>query len=133
MEIVRLSGASLADDCFSIDLGSGEITWNVTRLQDACDRGLFGPPAVLPMSIVPPANWSKGYLNRARIDALKTAPALHVPLIAIMAREPDRIMCFCDGQHRLTARQELGLPDFRTYLVPAEDERRYRITMETIR
>jgi ParB-like chromosome segregation protein Spo0J len=37
------------------------------------------------------------------------------------------ISCIADGQHRITARQELGLPECPFYLVPLSQERMFRV------
>lgn len=128
--VTILSGAHLADDIFEIVLDGVEVVWNVTKLKHACQAGAFGDPVKMAMEGMPPADWSKGFLDRVKVDAIKENPAaLDDPVIAIESSKPEFVLsCVCDGQHRLAARQELGLPTFRTYIVPAARERLFRVT-----
>jgi hypothetical protein len=135
MTIIRISGASITDDVFSITLKTGEeVTWNVTKLQRAAKTGEFGPPRFARTEDLPPARWD-GWdaTDRAKVDAIKRDPAiLDAPAIAIASPLPGyAINCMPDGQHRITARQELGLAEISFYLVPLEMERRFRVTVET--
>jgi hypothetical protein len=132
MTTIILRGGAITDTCFSFDSpDEGEITWNVTRLQDAADAGQFGAAQTFGMDGLTPPDYSKGNLDPARIAWLKKNPRiLDIPAIAIASKEPGRLRIFCDGQHRMTARYELKLPMFSTYVVPVDVERRFRITVE---
>lgn len=126
-----ITGVALTDTVFTITLYTGEVvTWNVTRLQRAADAGEFGPPRYARTCDLPPAEWSEwGGLDRAKVDAIKANPAaLNKPAIAIASPRPEYfINCFADGQHRITARQEMGLAEVAFYLVPVALERSFRV------
>lgn len=130
--VIRLFGASLLDDVFEITLKTGErVFWNVTKLQRAAAAGDFGPPRYARTSDLPPPNWSEwGGLDREKVDAIKLNPeALDEPAIAIESENPDYLFsCFVDGQHRITARQELRLDEVSFYVVPLSKERAFRVT-----
>ncbi len=131
-KIIRLSGASLLDDVFTITLMTGEtVTWNVTKLAAAAKAGRFGVPRYFRTADLPPANWSEwSGLDREKVDAIKKLPAaLDDPAIAIESPNPNFLFsCFADGQHRITARQELGLKEIAFYVVPLAMERAFRVT-----
>jgi hypothetical protein len=135
-EVVILNGGNLADTVFTLDarfLGE-EITWNVTRLQDAADRGEF-QKITLSMAFVADTDWESGNVSRDRVDKIKGTPhALALPVILIEnePHRPYRFLCFVDGQHRITARQELRLKDFEAYVVPHDVEKRYRIIEQRV-
>lgn len=118
---------------FSIEMDGHLVTWNVTALQVAVRDGLFGPPQQLDLSLLPPSDWSKGFMTRSRVDQIKRDPAMLAdPAIAIQntparQRVGGLLYCFADGQHRITARQELQLSVFRTYIVPHDRERDFRL------
>lgn len=128
----RVHGARLADDIFTITLLSGEtVVWNVTKLYEAAKAGAFGPPRCAATSDLPAAKWdSWDETDRAKVDGIKTNPAaLAEPAIAIASENPDYLLtCFADGQHRITARQELGLKEVYFYIVPLAVEREFRVT-----
>lgn len=131
MPILRISGGTLTDDCFSIVTpDEGEITWNVTKLQDAADTGRFGKPETFETASMPPADWSKGFLDRERVDGIK-ASSLARDIPAILIGSPPgrgfRFRCICDGQHRITARMELKLPTFKAFVVPWDVEKQFRV------
>lgn len=132
MKIHRINGASLIDDVFTITLRSGEtVTWNVTKLARAAKAGAFGPPRFLPTVDLPAADWTNwGKEDRAKVEWIKRDPAvLNEPAIAIASDHPGFLAsCFADGQHRVTARQELKLPECSFYLVPLSIERSFRVT-----
>ncbi len=130
--IHRVTGARLTDQVFTITLLTGEtVTWNVTKLNAAAKAGMFGAVRYAATEDVPPARWENwNETDRATVDWMKTHPAiLDEPAIAIAAPvEVDfAISCFADGQHRITARQELRLPEILFYLVPLELERQFRV------
>ena len=131
MALLILTGNNKpTDSVFSLDLDTGEITWNVTRLIRAAEQGRFGLPVEFDTDALPPPDYSTGYLERAKIDAMKRLPAvLDMPAIAIgmPAGNPRPMLCICDGQHRITARYELKLPKWRTFIVPYTMEKDYRI------
>lgn len=130
--IIRIEGARLTDEVFSITLQTGEeVVWNVTKLREAADAGRFGPPRYVRTSELPAANWSTwGPDDRAKVDYLRTdARLLAEPAIVIESQNPAFLYtCFADGQHRVTARQELGLAEIGFYVVPLSVERDYRVT-----
>ncbi len=113
---IQIYGANLLDQVFTITLKTGEVvTWNVTRLAAAAKLGAFGEPRVARTADLPPPDWSSwGAENRAKVDWIKRDYAvLNEPAIAIASENPDyALCCFADGQHRLTARQELGCRSF---------------------
>ena len=132
MKIHRVFGALLTDDIFTITLHTGEtVTWNVTKLNAAATAGVFGLPRYAATSDLPPTNWSEwDASDRETVEYIKTDQrALDEPAIAIASPDPAfALSCFADGQHRVTARQELGLPEISFYLVPLEMERTFRVT-----
>jgi hypothetical protein len=132
MTTIILRGANITDTCFSFESpDEGEVTWNVTRLQDAADAGRFGAAQEFIIESLTPPDYSKGFLDPERIAWLKKNPRiLDIPAIAIASKVAGRLRIFCDGQHRMTARYELKLPTFSTYVVPVDVERRFRITIE---
>jgi hypothetical protein len=135
-EVVILRGGHITDTVFTLsDCFRGEeITWNVTKLQDAADRGEF-ERIKLALDLVPPPNWESGNLDRERVDGIKNTPhALALPAIVIENEPgyPHKYLCFCDGQHRITARQELGLGDFEAFVVPHDVEKRFRVIEQRV-
>lgn len=132
LNIHRVTGARLTDQVFEITLMTGEhVIWNVTKLQVAAKAGAFGPTRYARTEDLPPARWDIwDASDRATVEFIKTAPAiLDEPAIAIAAPEETNflISCFADGQHRITARQELRLPDVSFYIVPLDMERAFRV------
>lgn len=131
MKVHVVRGALLTDQVFTITLATGEtVTWNVTKLNDAARRGEFGRVRYAATCDLPPADWSSwDATDRATVDHIKTDPRiLAEPAIAIASPNPDfAINCFADGQHRVTARQELKMLEVYFYLVPPERERAFRV------
>jgi len=131
MKIHVVTGASLADECFTLPLRTGEtVCWNITKLNRAAKAGKFGPPVYARTCDLPPAQWDEWTeADRATVDWIKAHPEiLDEPAIAIASPKPGFLInCFADGQHRITARQELGLPEIAFYLVPLSAERAFRI------
>jgi hypothetical protein len=131
MKIHRISGAKLTDDIFSITLQTGEfVCWNVTKLQRAAKAGFFGPPVYAKTCDLPSAKWEAwGAEDRETVDWIKAnADVLNEPAIAIASPRPEYFVnCFADGQHRITARQELRLDEVSFYVVPIEKERAFRV------
>lgn len=134
MKFLKIIGGAVTDTCFSIVSRGEEITWNVTRLNRDAREGRFGRVVHHPMTAVPKSDWSKGNLDREKVDAIKRDPrALAEPSIAIQAIDANgkpTIRCFADGQHRITARQELGMLEITYYLVPVNREHEYRVIFE---
>lgn len=132
MTIHRIEGAKLTDDIFEITLESGEyVVWNVTKLQRAAEAGAFGTPRYAPTADLPPTRWENwDATDRAKVDAIKKLQwVLDEPAIAIETDHPGHLICcFADGQHRITARQELGLKEIIFYIVPVSMERQFRVT-----
>lgn len=131
IQVHRIYGAGLLDDVFTITLKTGEtVSWNVTKLQKAAADGRLGQVRYFRTDTLPPADWSQwDETDRAKVDRIKTDPAwLDAPVIAVESENPDYILnCFIDGQHRVTARQELGLPEVGFYLLPLSMERSFRV------
>ena len=129
--IHRITGARLTDQIFTITLLTGEtVTWNVTKLNEAAKAGRFGAVRYAATEDLPPANWLEWTAaDRATVEYIKRDQrVLNEPAIAIASPNPAfALNCFADGQHRITARQELGLPEISFYLVPLELEGQFRI------
>lgn len=136
MKAIKIVGCDITDTVFEITLLTGEeVVWNVSRLQRAAQAGAFGAVRYAPTSDLLPPCWEEwSGLDRAKVDAIKrNQAALAEPAIAIASPNPAfAILCFADGQHRITARQELGLSEVSFYLVPQPLERCYRIRMEEV-
>jgi hypothetical protein len=139
MTTVRVHNAEPTDMVYWIDLPEGRVTWNVTKLMIAAAAGKFGDPLWWNISKLPPTNYEN--IDRAKVDAFKdknssdaTMLALHAPAIAIETPTGPRrrILTFADGNHRVTARTELGFEYFSFHLVPREVEARFRITYEAM-
>ena len=132
IEVHRVFGARLTDQCFTITLQTGEtVTWNVTKLNAAAKAGAFGAVRYARTADLPAARWDTwSASDRETVDYIKAdARVLADPAIAIASPNPNFLLCcFADGQHRVTARQELGLAEVSFYLVPLEMERDFRIT-----
>lgn len=126
-----VTGVGLLDQVFTITLKTGEtVVWNVTKLIAAAKAGAFGPARFAPTADLPPDDWSSwDETDRAKVDAIKKLPAvLDEPAIAIESPNPNfALLCFADGQHRITARHELGLPEFAFYIVQTAVERHFRV------
>lgn len=131
LNIHVISGAILTDDIFTIMLRTGEVvTWNVTKLNAAAQRGEFGAVRYAATADLPPAEWKEWTkADRDSVDYIKAHPdILEAPAIAIASPHPEFfINCFADGQHRITARQELGLAEIAFYVVPLDQERAFRV------
>jgi hypothetical protein len=131
LKVHHVFGASITDDIFEITLQTGErVLWNVTRLTAAAKAGAFGVPRYAPTADLPAAKWDTwDATDRAKVDGIKGNPeALADPAIAIESSNPDYLFCcFADGQHRITARQELGLAEVIFYVVPLAMERLFRV------
>jgi hypothetical protein len=130
---IHILGGDPEDDCYGIDFGEGEITWNATRALRAATKGEFGPPRTWTGAF--PAIDGNAIFNceRAKIDFFKTRPdILKIPVIAVEGDDvgPDTvsILCFIDGNHRMMAMSELQYQSFRFYLVPRDREKEFRIT-----
>lgn len=133
MSMFRYHGASLTDTVFTLD--DPPITWNVTRLERAAEAGRFGPPITLLMGSYPGSDWESGNLLRERVDFIKQRPDLLDRPVMLIENPPGsefRFLCFVDGQHRATARWELGLPTISTYVIPHDLEGEFRVILERI-
>jgi len=125
--IVDLINNKLTDDCFTLEVVEPNITWNISRIRRDAESGKFGPPGIFDMRGVPAPNYECGNLDLRKIEAFKTKPAiLAIPVIGI-GDPRGGVLCIADGQHRLTSRWELALPDFSMYIVPHEIEKKYRL------
>lgn len=137
---IYIFGAALGDDMFTTDamIFGEEISWNVTRLRAACNRGEFGQAEELSIDILPPmsslaqanVDWQKVhrmiqahlYPGAADHDVLDE-PAINVGVVIgdILYRIP------VDGNHRICARRVAGMKTWLTFIVPPEREREFRI------
>ncbi len=137
---IHIFGATLGDDMFTTDamIFGEEISWNVTRLRAACDRGDFGAAEELPVDILPPmsslaqanVDWKKvhrmvqGHLRPGVADTdVLSQPAINVGVVIgeTLYRIP------VDGNHRICARRVAGMNTWLTFIVPPDREREFRI------
>jgi len=132
---IKISGATINDMTFSIVLDGGEeVTWNVSKIRKAAERGYFGPIVRVPMECLPPPDYSTGNLELDRIAWIKDHPkVLHEPGLAIGAPDDDGILCTCDGNHRITALWEMKAPHFDVWIVPWRVQHRFRAKIELIK
>lgn len=154
MKTLHIMGAGIADTCYELDIpGFEPITWNVSKLEQAAFRGLFGPPVTVDFSKLPPMTeneWSN--LNRRKIDrmikharAIQSIPdwtnhgrtitrmrLIDIPVIATTYMQSDGqfYSAFVDGNHRMTARRMMGLTGAMHFLVPPELEGNYRVEFQ---
>lgn len=136
MTTIKVSGAGFNDMTFSIEHEGEELMWNVTKIRQAANRGLFDPLVRIPMDCLPPPDYSTGNLELDRIAWIKDHPEiLNEPGLAIAAPDGSDygILCMCDGNHRITARWELKLPDFDVFIVPWPVQFLYRAKIELIK
>lgn len=128
VDVVRITGAGPTDLIYSVDVpGEGEVTWNVTRIWAAAERGELGPPRAGSFDGMPPPNYEN--LDRAKIEGIKRNPrALTLPAVVIGARD-GTLLTFADGNHRTTARREKGMAGFLYFLVPNDREKEFRVVM----
>lgn len=140
---IHIAGADTGDLIFSTSLPDvPEITWNITRMQRAALLGFFGPPKRVAMTELPPltdqarANikWKK---VRKMVKGYRKGPGrvtLEMPALMVLFRSGGLLRrAPVDGNHRITARRELGLPDFICHEVPADMEGHFRVTMDIFR
>lgn len=125
MGIVRL-------DVFKLALPGGLVWWNVSGAWVAAKHGALGAPEALPMSMVGPTDWSAGNVERSRVDWFKlhkNRRLLDLPVLAVEAPPPDTgsLLCFIDGQHRITARLELALEEVVAFVIPWHLEELFRL------
>lgn len=129
IEVVVIEG-EMTDKLFEIELHREGLTvWNITRMMADASTGAIGKLETMPMEWVPPPDYTG--LERKKIDAIKKDPFyLNLPVILIAhadnAPGKPNFKCFADGSHRVTARQELNLPDFYAFVISDEEERKYR-------
>ncbi len=155
--ILVLSGAGVFDTSFTIDpnpsLGIPEISWNVTRIECDAFNGRFGAPKTIAFSELvdwgrPQDEWEN--LDRQKVEYfmanrdLKVAKPywkagglvrqwydlLDIPAIIVLLKLPSNIIYTfpVDGNHRIKAREKLGLKTFDRFVVPLELEGNYRIS-----
>lgn len=123
---------TLTSKSYRIEINNEEIIWDVDAITTAISLGLFGSPLTFAMEDAPPNYSNPNNFSRLRVEAIKNDIArLAMPAIAIGApsMRPGlmAILCFCDGNHRLIARYELGCKTFSAWIVPWPTERLYRI------
>lgn len=112
--------------------------WNVSAIKQAIDRGDLGKPRRFSMRVLPPMteeeraniDWNKvgGMMLDYRLNPRKTA-AVRIPSIQVIMQMPGEDFLrrvFVDGNHRVSARRELGMAEFASYVVPPELEKLYR-------
>jgi hypothetical protein len=126
-------GGSPLDKMFTITTDDeGEVSWNVTKLEAAAERGEFGPAHVFPTADLAAPCYDN--VDRVHIERIKGQPeTLDKPIIGIgrvcRPGETAIVRCIVDGNHRIIARQELKLPDFSMWIVPPEIERQFRCSV----
>lgn len=106
------------------------IRWNISAMKLAARQGDFGPPEDFPLALTGPEDWASGNLHEDRVQRILAHPEqLNEPVIAIEAPPPDtdKLLVFCDGQHRIIARKRRGLATVSTYAVPWALERSFRV------
>jgi hypothetical protein len=148
-----IEGTSLLDTSFTLEApGMPEITWNVTRLEYDAFHGRFGEPQVQRFDGL--YDYGPGYdkwrhLDRGKVvtfmqfaarpctkpswttrGQLRSLRLLDIPCIAVIL--PTQVAgvfnaITVDGNHRMMARELLGLPDFSRFVVPPELEGEYRV------
>ena len=129
MTIVIINNAALTDTVFTTEICGEEVTWNVTRIEQAIREEEWWPYTLEVSDQIKP-DYSKGNLDKDKVNLFKSRrEILSIPVIGILSPTPDVIRCFCDGSHRLSAIYELGLPTFRVYLVSADRERLFRVNI----
>jgi hypothetical protein len=132
--ILLMSGCGLGDTVFTMDkrLTGEEIMWNTTRIQRDAEAGRFGPPIQRAFATWPAMTTGE----RANIDWQKVArfaqsaeimakPAIVVDLDAGMETHRHIV----EGNHRICAREQRGLPFFEIFVVPRHIEAEYRVTL----
>ena len=151
-----ISGAGVFDAYFAVDIeGVPKLEWNTTRIERDAFRGVFGPPERVRFSELakyrrPEDAWGNldrekvhRFMNWSRSGSVIAArpnwatqgktnrdyALLDIPIIYMTLVLPTggTIMFPADGNHRMKAREELGLLTFERFLVPAELEGNYRI------
>jgi hypothetical protein len=130
MTDITLIGCKITDEVYDLDesIAGETMTWNITRIQRDADRGLFGPTIKRPMSVLP----SVTAAHTANIDWHKVLRFAQMPEVLnrpVLCLDYNGGRHIVDGNCRICARQRLGLPDFETYIVPSEAERRYRVVV----
>ena len=135
-DVLRIYGASMTDTIYSIDFrdGRGEISWNVTRIMEACRLGRFGSPLDWVGEMPEIDDRWRENTDIGKIEFFKRRPdILAIPLIAVQSGKRDDcdLRCFIDGNHRLIAMTQLGIKTFKFYLVPGEVEKSYRVEFIT--
>jgi hypothetical protein len=134
MRTIDISGGEMSDNIYCVDLGDGEVCWNVTRITRDARAGLFGEPLQWRGPLPPPDPRVHQNCDRAKIELFKKRPdILAIPVLAIEGRPvPDTVSIetFVDGNHRLVAIYENGSGSFQFYLVPRAIERSYRVTFK---
>lgn len=134
IKLVRVRGALVPDQVFTFNWKGEEINWNVTKLIQSAKLGIFGKPKVYKVADLPPPIYDN--VERPKIEAIKnSAQALNTPAIAIGSNpsmSSKDMLCFADGNHRIIARQELKLLDFKVYIVPWDLEDQYRVTFDVV-
>lgn len=115
-----------ACSCGGLVEASETIFWNVTAIKLAARNGLFGPAVSFAVAELTDPCW-RG-LDREKVERFRACPeALAAPAIAIEAPEPGELLCFVDGNHRITALQANRADLFWTFVVPSRRERLYRL------
>lgn len=154
MQLMRLIGADLTDTAFELDVpGFPHIIWNVSKIERDAFRGAFGPPEEIAFSTLaehlrPEDRWEN--LDRAKVqrfveqrDLMVERPYwrtcgttnrvyrfLDIPTLGVCFKADDKYIGLpVDGNHRMEARTQLGLPSFTRFTVPPELEANYRVVI----
>lgn len=150
MKTLVMIGAALTDVGFTLDLpGFPEINWNMTRIEHDAFNGRFGPPEEGRFSNL--HDGGPGYdpwkhldrekvqrlIRDARISVLRPGKSsgemcrynlLDIPTIAVtLIKEDVTHIIPIDGNHRMMARQVMGLETYSRFVVPANLEGEYRV------
>lgn len=150
-----ISGASVFDTTFSIQNdpnGLPDMTWNITRIERDAFLGRFGAPERIKFSEL--LKWEHEgdkwcNVDREKVYRFMNQPNTHVrrpdwsmkgvaerdylllelPAIAMTLQPASGpwLQFPIDGNHRMLAREELGLADYERFVVPAKLEGEYRI------
>jgi hypothetical protein len=128
--LIQFVGCSITDEVYDLDpsIAGKAIMWNITNIQRDAEAGLFGPPIIRKMSVMPPQEAA----HTANIDWPKVLRFCQMPDVLakpILSLDCEGARHIVDGNCRLCARQRLGLEFFETYIVPEEMEKRYRVVV----
>jgi hypothetical protein len=155
--VFLMTGACLTDESFTLEApGYPEIVWNATRLEHDAFHGCFGEPLEQRFDQLHDygpdydtwqhldrnkVSWFTDNANRIvskpdwRTKGLTTTSykLIDIPGVTVALSQEDGLHGIpVDGNHRMKAREVMGLPTFHRFIVPPELEWRYRITLREI-